>query len=73
MKMVEHKLTADEKKRNKHGPMLSFKRSNENLGMFMFYLMLTINLFLILFRYHFNFKIFCTNCRKLCCKNSNKS
>ncbi|XP_025419892.1 5'-3' exoribonuclease 1 isoform X2 [Sipha flava] len=32
MKMVEHKLTPDEKKRNEHGPMHSFKRSKKNLG-----------------------------------------
>lgn len=36
--MVEHKLTADEKKRNEHGPMHSFKRSKKNLGMFVLYL-----------------------------------
>ncbi|XP_029346579.1 5'-3' exoribonuclease 1 isoform X2 [Acyrthosiphon pisum] len=32
MKMVEHKLTADEKNRNTHGPMHLFKYSKKNLG-----------------------------------------
>jgi len=33
MKMVEHKLTIDEKNRNKHGPMHLFKYTKKNLGM----------------------------------------
>lgn len=37
MKMVEHQLTSDEKKRNEHGPMHSFKRSKKNLGIFILY------------------------------------
>lgn len=32
MKMVEHKLTMDEKIRNTHGPMHIFKYTKENLG-----------------------------------------
>lgn len=34
MEMVEHKLSADEKNRNKHGPMHIFKYTKENLGMY---------------------------------------
>lgn len=36
MKMVEHKLTADEKARNMHGPMHIFKYTKKNLGSFAF-------------------------------------
>ncbi|XP_050547911.1 5'-3' exoribonuclease 1-like, partial [Daktulosphaira vitifoliae] len=32
MKMVEHKLSDDEKKRNSHGPMYLFKYTKENMG-----------------------------------------
>jgi len=33
--MVEHKLTADEKSRNTHGPMHLFMYTKKNLGMCM--------------------------------------
>ncbi|XP_050548279.1 5'-3' exoribonuclease 1-like [Daktulosphaira vitifoliae] len=32
MKIVEHKLSDDEKKRNSHGPMYLFKYTKENMG-----------------------------------------
>lgn len=38
MKMVEHKLTADEKSRNTHGPMHLFMYNKKNLGMCMLYI-----------------------------------
>lgn len=38
MKMVEHKLSLDEKNRNTHGPMHIFKYVKENVGMFVFIL-----------------------------------
>lgn len=38
MKLVENKLTIDEKNRNKHGPMHLFKYTQKNLGMYVFIL-----------------------------------
>lgn len=38
MKMVEQKLTIDEKNRNTHGPMHIFRYTNANLGMYMLYI-----------------------------------
>lgn len=34
MKLVENKLTPDEKNRNSHGPMHFFQYTKENLGMY---------------------------------------
>lgn len=58
MQMVEHKLTTDEKNRNKHGPMHIFKYTKENLGMgfsiiYFIYINLVYYLYFVQARFQF--------------------